>query len=68
MAVRVRIEFNRRWPMMGEMRDRGDILLDGISPIPATAEKILNAIRMNAVDVIVTEETGKPSKLKAGKK
>jgi len=43
--------------MMGKIRNKGEILLDGISPIPGvTPDKIVNAINNNAVIIEVLPE------------
>ncbi len=54
---RVIVRFGQPWPMMGKIRNKGEILLDGISPIPGvTPDKIANAINNNAVIIEVSPE------------
>jgi len=55
---RVTVKFGQSWPLMGKVRGKGEILLDGVSPIPGvTPDKIVNAIKNNAVIFEISPDT-----------
>lgn len=62
--VKIKISFNRSWPLAGLIRKEGEILVEGFSEIEGiTADKIINAFMNDAVKV----ELG-PAKDAAGEK
>lgn len=60
--AKFRLVFNSPWPLVGEVRKPGEILMEGVSPIPGvTPEKIINAIRQGVISI-------EPAEKQAGKR
>ena len=63
--AKLQLIFNKPWPMAGEIRKPGEILFEGISPIPnVTPEKIIHAIKQGVVEIRPVNKSTKKNEKK----
>lgn len=68
---KVIIRLDRPWPLAGKMRQTGEVLLEGLSPIAGlTGDKLLSALTQGAAGIEITtaeKASATPARKKKGR-
>lgn len=55
--AKITIRFRERYPLMGSMREVGEVFIDGVCPIDEiTPDKLINTIRNADIAIEITNE------------